>query len=428
MSKTVILGAGVDSLSGIAMPLTSELIPQISDFVQTEIGKRIDEKLRLLLPRLRFSFESFVKRSIDKLADEFRREIDTITTNIEHELETNHSLSNPDRKMGELVNRLLRKIKYIQEGAEFDEETEDLIQEVLGRRIEDEAIIDIKKLSFTDTFKSILQYVLEQSVRNSTNPILRHVYKNLLDIEDLMVKYFIGFYTRKDSDIKTYVYISWMLWAFLKEKEKQVFNDETNHLPFYSQLQDDWNIITFNYTSFARQKVANSKYFHGSLFDYINMYNRTMMSFEENDYYNTDTFELFERIATPNIDFTESSKKIVVPAILPPLRIKPVLSSRFISTWYESAQQIIHSDKIIIAGYSFSNTDEHFNDILRGCRDKNIYIIDPVPDLLINNLHSIWSYRRDDFSLTSIQNKETLKAGSLSLIKASADEIILGNL
>ena len=241
MSKTVILGAGVDSLSGIAMPLTSELIPQISDFVQTEIGKRIDEKLRLLLPRLRFSFESFVKRSIDKLADEFRREIDTITTNIEHELETNHSLSNPDRKMGELVNRLLRKIKYIQEGAEFDEETEDLIQEVLGRRIEDEAIIDIKKLSFTDTFKSILQYVLEQSVRNSTNPILRHVYKNLLDIEDLMVKYFIGFYTRKDSDIKTYVYISWMLWAFLKEKEKQVFNDETNHLPFYSQLQDDWN-------------------------------------------------------------------------------------------------------------------------------------------------------------------------------------------
>ena len=29
MSKTVILGAGVDSLSGIAMPLTSELIPQI---------------------------------------------------------------------------------------------------------------------------------------------------------------------------------------------------------------------------------------------------------------------------------------------------------------------------------------------------------------------------------------------------------------
>jgi len=30
--------------------------------------------------------------------------------------------------------------------------------------------------------------------------------------------------------------------------------------------------------------------------------------------------------------------------------------------------------------------------------------------------------------LTSIQNKETLKAGSLSLIKASADEIILGNL
>ena len=64
----------------------------------------------------------------------------------------------------------------------------------------------------------------------------------------------------------------------------------------------------------------------------------------------------------------------------------------------------------------------------RGCRDKNIYIIDPNIDLLINNLHSIWSYRRDDFSLTSIQNKETLKAGSLSLIKASADEIILGNL
>lgn len=35
----IVLGAGVDATSGIEMPLTNELIPQINDFI-----KMMDEK------------------------------------------------------------------------------------------------------------------------------------------------------------------------------------------------------------------------------------------------------------------------------------------------------------------------------------------------------------------------------------------------
>lgn len=52
----IVLGAGVDATSGIEMPLTNELIPQINDFIKND-GREIDEKLRNIIPSLRFHFD-----------------------------------------------------------------------------------------------------------------------------------------------------------------------------------------------------------------------------------------------------------------------------------------------------------------------------------------------------------------------------------
>ena len=81
--------------------------------------------------------------------------------------------------------------------------------------------------------------------------------------------------------------------GFSEGKEKQVLMMKLIIYLFILNFKMIGILLHSTILLFARQKVANSKYFHGSLFDYINMYNRTMMSFEENDYYNTDTFELF---------------------------------------------------------------------------------------------------------------------------------------
>ena len=67
--------------------------------------------------------------------------------------------------------------------------------------------------------------------------------------------------------------------------------------------------------------------------------------------------------------------KFVIPAIIPPLKLKPVLSNRFIKIWHKAGEWIENAKKIIIIGYSFTYSDEHFNDILRNNRDKEIVII-----------------------------------------------------
>lgn len=82
-------------------------------------------------------------------------------------------------------------------GAEIDAETMNLIEEVFNTVVKDDSIIDLSHLNYTDTFKNIIVEILQKSIHESNNPILRHIYKNMLDIEQLLAGYFYGFYTGK---------------------------------------------------------------------------------------------------------------------------------------------------------------------------------------------------------------------------------------
>ena len=89
----IVLGAGVDATEGIGMPLTNELIPKISEFIQTEEGASIERKLRSMIPSLRFHFDKFIKNTIDRIAQDFGREVVSIRDNIQEELRNNERLS-----------------------------------------------------------------------------------------------------------------------------------------------------------------------------------------------------------------------------------------------------------------------------------------------------------------------------------------------
>ena len=122
----------------------------------------------------------------------------------------------------------------------------------MGQAPTDHAIIDFSKLHYTNTFKEIITYILRSSLHDSTNPILRHVYKNLLDIEQLMVRYFYGFFTDSMGQMKTYLYIAWVLCAYLVYDE-QCLGLPANLPPIYKQLEgkEDLQVVPFNYTIFA---------------------------------------------------------------------------------------------------------------------------------------------------------------------------------
>ena len=47
-----------------------------------------------------------------------------------------------------------------------------------------------------------------------------------------------------------------------------------------------------------------------------------------------------------DIDFEKN--KYVIPGIIPPLKLKPVLSNRFIELWYKASKWVSDANKIII--------------------------------------------------------------------------------
>ena len=325
----------------------------------------------------------------------------------------------------------------MREGTIIDENTQNLIREVLGDEVlvGDESIIDYSKIVFTDTFKAVLRTILQKSMNNSKHPILRHVYRNILDIEQLFLKYFIGFYTGHESYMKSYIYITWMLWGFLVNEEKRIFiahGDNYVNLPVYSQLRgnNEWKIISFNYTTFASQFTDDRAiYFHGSLRDYIEIETKISSTITDEEYNEIDVVSFFDNNIKPNIDFASANHRYTIPSFLPPLKLKPVLGKKFISDWYDALKAVEDSDKIIIIGYSFNASDEHFNGLLRDCLHKDIFIIDTDAKAVLQRLAPVIGIDPTRRTQRPIQGKTAyILNGHITLIEAFAHEIDLSQL
>jgi len=426
MNNLLILGAGVEKTKGIDMPLANELVPKIRDFLyEDKTGKEVDKKLRDIIKGLRFSYDDFVKKAVDKLASEFRQEVNKILENVDKTLK-NESLTEEQKNLGEIIKAFLSKIKELQKNVVLDEETAILIKNTFPEiEITDEEIVDLGKLSFSDTFEIVMKKILERSIKEPNHPILKHVYRNLMDFENLLLKHFIGFYNDNLNDIKKYLYISWTLWAYLVWQEKNVFSQKKSEIPFYANLKNKYEVITFNYTHFASKYFPKAKYFHGNLQKYIRLDNRNELAID--DYENFDLLKFFDDIFIKNIDFEKNI--YIIPSIVPPLKIKPVLSNEYIKTWYDSFELINNANKIVIIGYSFNYADEHFNDLIRKNHNgKQIYVIDPDSENIIKNLQRIFSYRKDDYTKGKLQKRDTWTAGNLTIINSYASDIDINEL
>ena len=371
----VVLGAGVDATIGL--PTSAALIPRIVDFLETDEGKMLDDILRKAIGRVHFHFDKFVSTAIDRLAKDLDKEIVSICHNVNDELANNASLDESQRKLGMLIVRLFKKVLAFKKGAEIDAETMNLIEEVFDTVVKDDSIIDLSHLNYTDTFKNIIVEILQKSIHESNNPILRHIYKNMLDIEQLLSQYFYGFYTGQTNNIRDYLYISWILWAYLVSEEQRKSQEDmevTKHT-IYTQLEGkDCQVITFNYTSYASQVSPTALYFHGSLKEYVDVENKN--DFLHEDLTAIDIEEFFKNQLAAEISFDPAHKSIPIPSFLPPLKLRPVISKHYIDTWYHASQMVLRASKIIILGYSFSSADNYFCDMLRENHDAQIIIID----------------------------------------------------
>lgn len=372
----VVLGAGVDTAAGFPNPCS--LVPKITEWLETDEGKAVDAALRKLLKGLRFSYAKFVDNAIERLAHDLDRERETICSRVTRELEQNDHLDEGQRKMGQLIVRLFHKITEVKDGAAIDEETEELIREVTGIDPTEETIIDFSHVNYTKTFEDIVKYILQTSLHDTENPILRHVYTNLLDIGQLLAQHFYGFFTNKPSEIKTYLYIAWTLWAYLVHEEQTVVSDTgiEDSLPIYGQLngKEQVQVITFNYTTLAANASPSTIYFNGNLTDYVDIENKNDLLVD--DIHAIDLVRFFQDRLSEELSLEGDRLAIPIPSFMPPLKLKPVITGRYVTTWYRTAEAIHRASRILILGHSLHGGDAFFNDMLRANRKAEIIIID----------------------------------------------------
>ena len=389
----VVLGAGADATLGL--PTSSNLVPRIVEYLQTAEGVALDESLRKAIGNVRFHFNKFVNDAIDSLAKDLDKELVTICHNITGELEHNESLTEDQRKLGNLIVRLFKKIIDIKSGASIDAETERLIEEVLGTTVKDDTIIDFSHINYTDTFKAIVVDILQKSMHEAENPILRHVYRNILDIEQLLSRYFYGFYTARVGYVRDYLYISWILWAYLVHEEQQLAGQpstQEHRAGLYAQLEriasqqqnSTCQLLTFNYTSYARLCSPTTLYFHGSLTEYVDVENKN--DFKIEDIHTLDLVQFFRDQLAAEISFAPDHKSTPIPSFLPPLKLQTIISKRYIDTWYQASQMLLRATRIVILGYSFSSTDHFFCEYLRDNHDAQIVIIDKNIEAVSHNI------------------------------------------
>lgn len=302
--------------------------------------------------------------------------------------------------------------------------------------IDCDSILDIHKLSLSDTFKSILKKTLKMSLKTD-NPIARAIGTDLLNIEILLIEKFLGFYNENFADIKNYMYIAWSLWAYLVIKQQEgiiEYKENKKEFPFYSKLNPSIRAITLNYTYFLENQLGkdNVIYFHGGLAEYIRMDTRDLLDIENILDINPSKF--LQEVIAPSIrldDFDISKQVHTIPSLVPPLKLKPVLSNKYIDLWAKSSQWIENAAHIIVVVYSFNNADEHFNDILR-CHyyGKKIDII--VPNAgdsnFVSRIEKVFNIPQDQFTKTTVQNKDALKCRDIRLISAYATDIDISKL
>lgn len=434
----LITGAGVDRTPKIDFPLAATLLPELAVYLEGE-GKAVDTKLRSLLPNLRFTFSNTLARAVDDITSRGPESQRMMVERVKEAIKDLPADRQHVKKHGDLIIRLFDKLAVIAATGELDEDTRNLIKEVFPKDadviIDSESILDIHKLSLSDTFKTVLKRTLRMGLQTDRNEVSAALGADMLNIENLLIEKFLGFYTEDPSTIKNYLYIAWALWAYLIYKQKlalKTFSVET--MPFYSTVPTDCHAITLNYTSFLEQRLGRNRviYFHGGLSEYVSMSTRELVAIDE-DITHLDPVEFFEsQRGNFKLDHTDVSQlRHVIPALVPPLRLKPILSYRYIEDWQIAATWVKGANHIVVVGYSFNNADEHFNDIIRQNLDgKRITIVSPsvLSQQSIHRMEKVFHIPRNNWVNQSFLGRPAKSANHIRLIESCADQIDISKL
>jgi hypothetical protein len=425
-----VLGAGVDRVLGL--PLVSTLFRDLGDF-SSGPGAAINKAIRSHAKPLPLDLQTYAGDQAENLGQKLLGSDPQLIPKILKALDKHRDASNA-RIMA--IKTLMNKLATIANANELNEPTLAELSKLAGAPADSGAtdtLLDPNHITFRpkarDALKAVFTQVLDEipDLTLEEKKAFTSVIALLSNFEELLADLFTGYFTDQIPNQRKYFYLAWLLWAYIRHKEESARGNRD--LSFYKTLSDSGvsgdNIITFNYTDFFDDKTRPSHgYFHGD--------SKTFIRFRTREYVtnnvqarNANTLPLMAAFINGlQVDWKKDPPEVSLPAMVPPIAMKPIICSEYLDRWYLCGQTIKNAETIFIVGYSFNVADEHFNDLIRkGRRESRLIAVDPDIEAVGKRVCRIVDQDERNLREKKIQGLECLVDGRLTFVKAKAENI-----
>ncbi len=218
-----------------------------------------------------------------------------------------------------------------------------------------EAVIDPDRVTLTPVIAQALRQAFMRALQSDAfndedRERLEYFIEATSNVEDLMSLYFMRYSLGRAPDQKSFLYIVWMLWAFLRLKS---FNPPTRDGSIYRRLQQmAADVITFNYTNFFDTQTATRvNFFHGRLTEYLKLDDRELVR-DDVVFQRATTIEgIVSLIQGLRLD-VRAAPALDVPSFVPPTKFKPVMNRAQLRTWVEADDLLVRAATVVVVGYS----------------------------------------------------------------------------
>ena len=183
-------------------------------------------------------------------------------------------------------------------------------------------------------------------------------------------------------------------------------------------------VITFNYTTLAANASPSTIYFNGNLTDYVDIENKNDLQVD--DIHGIDLVRFFQDRLSEELSLEGDRLAIPIPSFMPPLKLKPVISGKYVTTWYRTAEALAHAERILILGHSLHGGDAFFNDMLRANRKAEIIIIDRDLETACKDVCATFQQPINRYTSFTVQGHQARKYDNrITVIGASLEKIDL---
>jgi hypothetical protein len=422
-----VLGAGVDRVLGL--PLLTTLFKDLSEFARGS-GKAINQAIRNHAKPLPLDLQTYGGDQAENLGQKLLGTHPQLLAKILKALDKHRDAANARVTA---IKTLMKKLSVIANANELNEAVMTELSKLAGQADAGvtDTLLDPNHIAFRpkarEAIKAVFTQVLSEipDLTAEERTAFAEVIAILSNFEELMGDLFTGYYTKHIPDQRKYFYLAWLLWAYIRYREAA--GRPRREDSFYKTLSEVGvgGVITFNYTDFFYDGTRPTDgYFHGDCKAFIRFRTREYVS---NNVQAIDATTLERMVAFIDgleVDWKKDPPEVSLPAIVPPLAIKPIICTEYLDRWYKCGQTIKKAKKIVIVGYSFSVADEHFNDLIRkGNKEARLIVIDPDIEGVVKRVCQTLDYDKPTLGSKSVQGLECKTGGRLMFVRAKAEEV-----